>query len=258
MRDRALNEGFSSFADHELLEYLLFHTVPRVDTNPTAHALLQEFGSIKAILEASDDELCRVSGVGEKSALMFSLMIEFLRRYEAEFYRKQPTYCAMSDVVQYLHPKFYGINVERLYLMMFNNRMNLIDCVMLSEGNVNCTEASIRKITELVLNKRVSSVLLAHNHPDGLAVPSSEDIHLTDVLNSHLGMLGIVLVEHIIFAGMNYQPIMKQRSGTFRCSPLSRRMECEFYEKFYDRKENESYFEPLFYRPTEEDLKDFS
>ena len=80
MRQRAVKDGFSSFADHELLEYLLYHAIPRVDTNPTAHALLEEFGSLQAIMDASGDELCRVKGIGAGSALIFDLIIEFMRR----------------------------------------------------------------------------------------------------------------------------------------------------------------------------------
>ena len=254
MRQRAIDEGFSSFADHELLEYLLYHAIPRVDTNPTAHALMEEFGSIKNVLEASEDELCRVTGVGKGSALLFDLIVEFLRRYEADFYRKKPTYGRICDVAEFLRPKFCGINVEYVYLMLLNNSMNLIDCVLLSKGDVNCSSASIRKITELVLNKKASAVILAHNHPNGLAVPSSEDTALTDTLYSHFGMLGVVLVEHIIFAGMNYLPIMEQRNGMFRCSPITGRFETGFYERFYG---NRNYrMEPFFYKPTAEELSE--
>lgn len=254
MRQRAAREGFSSFADHELLEYLLYHSIPRMDTNPTAHALLEEFGSLQAVMDASRDELCRVKGIGAGSALLFDLMIEFMRRYEAQYYKQPRNFKTLEEVVSYLRPRFLGTNVEQVYLMLFNNRMGLIDCVLLSRGAVNCSEASIRKITEIVLNKNVSSVILAHNHPNGLTVPSSDDITLTDTLFAHLGMLDIVMIEHLLFAGMNYLPIMKQRVGLFRTSPVTRRMETDFYKVFYES-ENEDYImPPFFYQPTEEEL----
>jgi len=254
MRLRAAKDGFTSFADHELLEYLLYHSIPRVDTNPTAHALLEEFGSLKEIMDASKDELCRVKGVGPGSALLFDLMIEFLRRYESQFYQQPRSYRTLIEVVNYLRPRFLGINVERVYLMLFNNRMGLIDCVLLSQGAVNCSEASIRKITEIVLNKNVSSVILAHNHPNGLTVPSSDDITLTDTLFAHLGMLEVVMVEHLLFAGMNYLPIMKQRCGLFRVSPVSGRMESDFYKVFYGDGPTDYSLPPFFYEPTQEEL----
>ena len=254
MKLRARKSGYDHFSDHELLEVLLYFAIPRVDTNPIAHALLEQFGSIKAVLNASVDELCRVEGVGESSALLIRLLPAILTRYEAGYFEKIPTYRRMSDVVQFLHPHFCGLSVERVYLMMFNNRMNLIDYVLLSEGDVNCSEASVRKITELVLNKKVSAVLLAHNHPDGFTLPSAEDLRFTDLLNSHLGILGVVLVEHIIFAGMHYRPVMKNHCGTFRCSPLTKKLESAFYESFYDREESQYMIQPFFYTPTAEEL----
>ena len=247
IRERALKEGLCSFSDHELLELMLFYSIPRVDTNPIAHALLREFGSIKAIFDATEDELCRVDGIGAKTAAQIRLTIELMRRYEQGCYEKVRSYAHMSDVVEYLHPLFYGINVEHVYIMLFNNAMGLIDCVLISEGDVNCSETSIRKITELVLNRKVSAVILAHNHPSGLAIPSSEDLHFTDTLNSYLKTLGVVMIEHIVFSDTNYQPIMRQHCGMFRCSPTSRRLEIEFYERFYNKEPEDYRFNPVFH-----------
>ncbi|MBE6601588.1 MAG: hypothetical protein E7637_03675 [Ruminococcaceae bacterium] len=245
MREKAKKAELSSLADHELLELLLFYSIPRVDTNPTAHALLQEFRGIKGVLNASPDELCRVNGVGENSALLIRLAVELLRRYELSYLKPTKMYDRMSTIAQYLQPKFLGIGEEHVYLMLFNNSMHLIDCVLLAKGDVNCSQASFRKITELSLNLKASAVLLAHNHPDGLAIPSQEDLQFTDQINSHLNTLGITLVEHFIFAGMNYLPIMRQHCGMFRCSPISKRLECGFYETFYDVEENACRFEPF-------------
>ena len=252
MRERATRVGFSAFADHELLEVLLYHSVPRVDTNPIAHVLLKEFGSLKGVMDASVDELCRVSGVGERSAQLLKLTIEMMRRYEADCLKKVRAFSEIGEVIDYLHPKFCGMGVECLYVMLFNNRMNLIECVKLSEGSVNSTDASIRKITELALNRKCASVLLAHNHPNGVAVPSSFDLHLTEMLNTHLDTLGIVLLEHLIFAGMSCQPIMRKQFGTFRCSPVSQKLERDFYEKFYGKTETEYKVAPCFNDPIQE------
>ena len=246
MREKAKHAELSALADHELLELLLFYSIPRVDTNPTAHALLQEFRGIRGVLNATPEELCRVDGVGENSALLIRLAVELLRRYEASYFKPTKIYDRVSKIAQYLHPKFLGLNEEYVYIMLFNNSMSLIDCVLLSKGDVNCSQASFRKITELSLNLKASSVLIAHNHPDGLAVPSQEDLQFTDQLNVHLGTLGITLVEHFVFAGMNYLPIMRQHCGIFRCSPISKRLECGFYENFYDIGEEEGTFEPFF------------
>lgn len=246
MKERALRDGVEGLSDYELMEYLLFFSIPRVDTNPTAHRLLKEFGSVKGVLDADVESLCRVEGVGQNSAIQLRLISEMMRRYERGCFRKTLCYNSLEKVASYLRPCFVGLDHERLYAMFLNNRMNLIDCVLVSEGTVNLTMPNVRKLLRPMLSKNVSSVILAHNHPDGLTVPSSSDLDFTDMLNNHLNELGIVLVEHLIFVDYHYRPIMRSRYGTFRVSPVSGLVENGFYEKFYDVDENSYHIAPLF------------
>ena len=246
MRDRAMRNGFVDFADHELLEMLLQQTIPRVDTNPIAHALLDRFGSVKDVMDSSVPELCSVNGVGNTSALQIKLIIELLRRYERDSLGQQIRYNKLSGVVHFLFPYFVGQSVETLYIMILNNRMNLIACEKVSEGTVNCTDSSLRKISQLVLTHRTGCVILAHNHPNGLAIPSSMDLDMTDMLNNSLQTLDIPLVEHIIFADRRYMPIMRQHCAMFRCSPYTYKLENHFYDKFYDVDEDQYVIQTLF------------
>ncbi len=249
MRDRAMRNGFADFADHELLEMLLQQTIPRTDTNPIAHALLDRFGSVKDTMDASVAELCGVTGVGNTSALQIKLIVELLRRYERDSLGQYVRYNTLARVVRFLFPYFVGKSVETLYMMVLNNRMNLIVCEQISEGTVNCTNSSVRKITESALAHKAGCVILAHNHPNGMALPSSMDLDMTDTLNNHLQMFGIPLVEHIIFAERRYMPIMRQHCAMFRCSPYTYKLENHFYDKFYDVDEDQYLIPPLFDYP---------
>lgn len=228
-----MKQGMGGFTDHELLELALFYSRPRVNTNPTAHALLERFGSVKGVLEASSDELCDVNGVGASSALLFQLVTELMRRYEATMSKKTVCYNDVCKIGDYLHPYFLGLGVERLYLLLFNNRMNLLECILLSEGTVNCTNASLRKISELVVHKHASAVVLAHNHPNGMVFPSSADIELTSTVENYLKPMGVVLLEHFIFCDRRYYPMLLHHFSKFRPSPLTGKIESSYYERFY-------------------------
>lgn len=231
--ERGIKYGFESMTDVQLLEALLFYARPRVDTNPMAHALLDEFGSVRQVLQARTEELCRVDGIGENSAFLLRLVTELMRRYECEPIKKGTAFRELHQIGDYLHPYFLGLNVERLYLMMFNNRMQMIDCVLISEGVINCTDASLRKISEIVLNKRAVAVVLAHNHPEGVAYPSSQDLSMTSTIESFLRTINVTLLEHFVFNERRYYSIMKNHFSNFRTSPLTGEIGKDFYDRLY-------------------------
>lgn len=246
MKTRVLTEGTEGLAPHELIEMLLYYSKPQGDTNPTAHRLIEAFGDVKGILQASVGDLMLIDGIGEHTAIMIQLIRESLRRYAWDSVTNPPTYNELSKIANFIRNYFIGLKNERLYMMMFNNRMNLIDCVMVSEGSVNCSDVSLRYMSQKVIQKNASNIVLAHNHPDGLAVPSSSDLHVTDVVSGHFGAIGVNLIEHLVFAGYSFQCIMRQHCGRFRVSPLSGKIETSYYDAFYDVDPEDFRFPPLF------------
>ena len=253
-RNMALSQGLSSLPVHLLLEMALYSSIPRMDTNPIAHELYDHFGGLRGIFEANADELCQIRGVGKSSALLLHLIPELMRRYAEEVAKPVTQYDTLSKIGMYFHRHFIAVGEERLYVMLLNNRMSLIDCVLVSEGTVNASDVPIRKVTELALRKNASTIVLAHNHPNGLAVPSTADLDVTDVINRACNDLGITLLEHLIIADNRFWPIMKQHCGMFRCSPLSKRVESRFFEHFYDVDEEDySFHIPLPERAQEQE-----
>lgn len=233
MLDRAMEHGLDNFADHELLELLLFYALPRVNTNPTAHALLDRFGTVKDALSATVEELCTVDGVGMRSALLLKTVLELMKRYERDVFETPKTYRTLVQIARYLHPYFVGVNVERLYMVLFNHRMNIVDCVLISEGTTGATDISLAKISKAIFQKNAAAVLLAHNHPNGLTLPSAEDIQMNDEVKLLLDRLGIVHLEHLIFVDYHYRPIMREDHGLYRISPISQKKDVGFYQKLY-------------------------
>ena len=234
MRQRYLQSGFDGYSTHEILEMILYYSIPRGDTNELSHLLIERFGSLKRLLEASADELMTVPGIGLKSAVLLKTVTELTRRYAMEQEDPRQVYDTVSKIADYFCKQFIGVGNERLYMMLLDNRMAMLDCCLISEGTVNAASAPIRLMTEKAIYKKASAVVLAHNHPYGVAVPSGSDLEMTDHINSAFQLLNVPLVEHIIVAGDRFCTIMKQRCGTFRRSPISGKIECGFYDDFYD------------------------
>ncbi len=213
MKERFLASGPESFADHELLEMLLYYAIPRRDTNETAHQLIEEFGSLSAALEAPIERLCRVPFVKEHASVYIKLLGELSRRYTASKLqpKKNPMQTVYDDVEKItgvLYPRFLGQTKEVMYVMLFDAGMHLSDLFCVGEGSINSVSITVRAITERAYQRNAASVVLAHNHPGGMAVPSVEDIRMTKDLKTALGVMGIELVEHFIFADGAYYPIM--------------------------------------------------
>ena len=214
MRKRLWETAPASFAEHELLEMLLYHSIARGDTNETAHSLLETFGSIEGVLDADAARLQSVWGVGESSAVLLTLVGELARRYATQkFIEKQGPLGALDTpqkVAAFLAPRFIGATKELAVVLLVDNAMRVLDCFPLSFGTVSGVSVSVRAIAERAYSKHAAAVFLAHNHPGGIAVPSGEDVKLTHHIKEALALLEIPLVEHFVFSDSAYAPILNQ------------------------------------------------
>ncbi len=197
-------EGLDNFYDYQALELLLYYCIPRKDTNPIAHALLDRFGTLAQVLEAPVEELMTVEGVGENAATFLHLVTEIGRYYlvnRAEQVKVLPT---LEDCARYLIPRFYGRRNEMVYLLCLDAKCKVLCCKELGEGVVNSTHISVRKIMETALAVNATTVVLAHNHPSGVAIPSADDIQTTRRVAAALSAVDIHLADHIVVAEDDY------------------------------------------------------
>ena len=211
MRERVMQTGPEALADHELLEMLLYYSVPRNDTNDTAHCLIEAFGSLGGVLEARLDRIADVQGVGESSAVLLKLLGEVSRRYAArKLTADEPVgvFDTPEKIAAFLFPRFIGISVERVYLLMFDNSMRLLDCMHVCDGSVSGVLVSTRRMVERAVAKNAAAVILAHNHPGGIAVPSGEDMRLTRQIDHAFRLLEIPLLEHYVFSDHSFAPAL--------------------------------------------------
>lgn len=204
VRERFLQEGLDSFSDIQVLEFLLFYCIPRRDTNTIAHELLEHFGSLSQVMEAPVEELCRVDGIRENTAVFLHLVTQFGRYYLTDRAAKIKVLPTLESCAEYMQPFFFGRSVETAYLLCLDAKCKVLCCRQIGEGTVNSTGISVRKIVEAALNANASSVVLAHNHPGGLAIPSGEDVQATRRVAEALRAVDVKLVDHIVVADDDY------------------------------------------------------
>lgn len=204
MKARYRDHGLDNFNDLNVLELLLFYAIPRKDTNEIAHTLLDHFGSLDRVFEASIPELEAVPGVGESSALLISLIPQIMRRYLMVKGSCVSTITGSAEAGKYLVPRLMFEKDEKLLLLCLDTKKSVIACVNLGSGVVNAVDVNVRKVVENAVRHRASSVILAHNHPGGVALPSREDERITIEIAAALKLVGIPLEDHIIVAGDDY------------------------------------------------------
>ena len=108
MRQRFLKGGLDSFADHEALELLLYYAIPRRDTNPIAHALMERYGSLSAVLTAPVEDLQRVAGIGESAAVLLKLAPQLYRKARLSDAEQETVLSSVERVGAYLLERFAG------------------------------------------------------------------------------------------------------------------------------------------------------
>lgn len=204
VRERYLKEGLDGFSEVQVLELLLFYVIPRQDTNPIAHRLIDRFGSLYQVLEAPVEELEKVEGIGPNAALLLSLITAVARVYAVNRTEKQKILRTIEDCGEYLKSFFIGRRSEMVYLLCLDAKCKVLGCREIGEGSVNSANVPIRRIVETALGLNATSVVLAHNHPSGIALPSGEDVLTTHRVASALSTVDIVLVDHIVVADDDY------------------------------------------------------
>lgn len=213
LKDRFLKEGLSNFEDHNILEILLFYSVPRADTNEIAHKLLNKFGSLSAVFDASLEELCTVDGIGVHSATLIKLMPEISSAYGIDKTKNIRQLNTIQELGAYFIPKFIGKKDEESYIVLLDNKNKIIKCELVAKGSVDAVQLSIRTIISQAINNNATSVVLAHNHPAGVALPSANDIKMTKRLFEALRLADIKLKDHIIVADDDF--VSLRQSGYF-------------------------------------------
>ncbi len=209
-RAQYLRHGLDSFADHEVLELLLFYAIPRRDVNDLAHTLLATFGSLENVFAASDQELRAIPGMGEGAATLLRLIPDVQRRLRRQGKRER-VYNTPEKVGGYLLRMLGDERQERLYMLCLDGKGKLLGEKVLSTGDGVSTALPQRQVVNFALSCGATAVVLGHNHPSGVALPSEEDRVSTLQAEEILRSVDVRLLDHIVVADGDY--VSMRQSG---------------------------------------------
>ncbi len=205
VRDEFFARGFSDDTpEHKVLEMLLFYALPRKDTNEIAHLLLNRFGSPSKVFDASPEELMKVNGVGEKTAALIKLMVPVIRMYVNDKLKAKKKFADMDEIGDYLLKKYLGFTKEIVAITSLDNKGCILGFDIIAEGDLDAVTVSTRSVIETAINRKAACIILSHNHPDGDATPSNEDIRTTAKLCQAMRNINIPLLNHFILCDNDY------------------------------------------------------
>jgi len=199
LKQRFLKEGnFDHFEAHNILEYLLFNTIPIRDTNDTAHRLLNHFGTLSAVFDAPYSELIKVEGVGPHTATLIKAVLPMARAYSRDKDRLGIVLDETEKVVDFLSAKYVGYNDEVFSVICLDNCCKVLSYDVIARGNVDMVHMDTRKLMEILIHTNATCAIIAHNHPGGTAIPSAGDQKATKTVGLSCSSINVKLLDHII------------------------------------------------------------
>ncbi len=204
MRELFRKSGFSEMSQEQILEFILFYSIPRKDTKPIAIRLLDKFRSFSGVIDASEEELSEVEGIGAATAFYLKMFREVFGIYLLEKREKHEGRYSINKIGSAMQPIFMNAKKEIAILLCLDSSLNIISRVELSQGSYDRIELDAKEIVQNALRFNSTHVILAHNHPGNTAIPSREDIESTLSLQSLLKEQDIVLLDHLIFSDKDF------------------------------------------------------
>lgn len=209
MRKRVRENSLESLNEHEILEFLLYPFIPRKDTNPIAHELINKFGSLAAVLDSDANALLQVKGITANAALYLGSLSSLARRYNSSKLGEKPKLETRDQIIQYLKSFMTTLQEERIYAVCVDSSGRLKERCELGKGDSDDCKLRVKELVMLCQNSQTKYVYLAHNHPSGIAKPSVNDIEFTKWAVTALEIMDVLLIDHIIIAKDGYYSFLQ-------------------------------------------------
>ena len=216
LREKYRKGGIEYLSFHEILELILFQSIPRRDTNKIAHELAEKFKdasgkySLANILQAGEQKLKEVRGISDHAVFSFKLLTDITRLYNLEIANSPVEITDKSVHEKHLIAHFTGKQKEEVVLLTLNNRQELISSDVIYVGGVNSVKVDMRKMVGVAIGNNASSVIMAHNHPNGPDYPSPEDIETTRRIERLFNEISIRFIDHYVVANTKISSIRDQ------------------------------------------------
>lgn len=186
-------------SDHEILEMILYQSLPRINTNPLAHDLLDAFGDLDGVFSASEAQLCSVKGIGASTARNIAIFSELHRRIN-DAPKKKPFVRNNADIRTIICKRFEGYEQEKFEMYLLDKQRRLIFIKTMTEFRMEKVSVAPIEITETIIAFKPGSIIFAHNHPSGRSQPSVEDDRATGMLFTLMQMYNVSMLDHVIYA----------------------------------------------------------
>ncbi|MEE1043324.1 MAG: JAB domain-containing protein [Clostridia bacterium] len=202
---KVFENGIDTLLEHEFLELCLFAVYKRCDTNPLAHKLIERFGNLEAVCNASVDELLDVEGIGPAAAEYIKLIPYISKGYSIHSSsRHKNKFTTKESMAERCVALLKGYNHEVAYVLCFDNSLHLLKEVKVGEGGTGSVEINPRKIVEAVAHTPTTRIMICHNHPSGVILPSYADMEITKSIERLLNSIGIELIDHVVVSDDEY------------------------------------------------------
>ncbi len=195
--------GINSLEEHEILEILLFFAFSRCNTNEISHELIRNFGSIGNVLNAPVDEISKIKGIGESSAVLLRFLGDFIECFRTTD-NSSVKFTSIEKVLEFCKLRFTNTETEFCHFLMLDKRNYYVACISLSECHFSSVNINLKTVLMKAFNVNASSAVIVHNHPDSAAKASNSDIKNTRVIAKTLNALNIGLIDHVIIGTDGY------------------------------------------------------
>jgi len=211
LRNRFDKSEFTGFNDYEILEFMLSYPIHRKDTKVLSKNLLKMFGSFKGILSADKKELEQIDGIGRQSVIFIKALPAFIKIYfENQAENNEIQFTELEQTAKYFKATIGNYKNEVVKVLYLNSENKMIHTELIDAGTVNESYLNYRRIVETALISKSTSVIIAHNHADGIPEPSENDNIVTRKIAEVLKVVDIDLQDHIIIASKGFYSYRKQ------------------------------------------------